>query len=37
LYIDHELARDDADVAEDAAPVTGGLPNRLLNASSWMN
>jgi hypothetical protein len=32
LYIDQELARDDADVADDAAPATGGLPNRLLTA-----
>jgi hypothetical protein len=23
LYIDHELARDDADVADDAAPALG--------------
>ncbi len=35
LYIDHELELDDADVADDAAPATGGLPNlpnRLLTA-----
>jgi excisionase family DNA binding protein len=32
LCIDHEPERDDADVAEDAAPATGGLPNRLLTA-----
>jgi excisionase family DNA binding protein len=32
LYIDHEPEPDDADVAEDAAPATGGLPNRLLTA-----
>ena len=31
LYVDQELARDDADVADDA-PATGGLPNRLLTA-----
>lgn len=32
LYVDHELEHDDADVADDAAPATGGLPNRLLTA-----
>lgn len=32
LYIDQELVRDDADVADDAAPATGSLPNRLLTA-----
>lgn len=32
LYIDHEPEPDDADVAEDAAPATGGIPNRLLTA-----
>ena len=32
LYIDRELERGDADDAEDAAPATGGLPNRLLTA-----
>jgi excisionase family DNA binding protein len=32
LYIDQGLERDDADVADDAAPATGGLPNRLLTA-----
>ncbi len=32
LYIDEELERDDDDAAEDAAPATGGLPNRLLTA-----
>jgi excisionase family DNA binding protein len=32
LYTDQELERDDADVADDAAPATDGLPNRLLTA-----
>ena len=32
LYIDQELTRDDVDVAADAAPAAGGLPNRLLTA-----
>ena len=32
LYTDQEPEREDADVADDAAPATDGLPNRLLTA-----
>lgn len=33
MYIDQELERDDAAAAaDDPAPATGGLPNRLLTA-----
>ena len=32
LHVDKELERHNADAAEDAAPPTRGLPNRLLTA-----
>jgi excisionase family DNA binding protein len=32
LYIDQEIDRHDAHAAEDPAPATGALPNRLLTA-----
>jgi excisionase family DNA binding protein len=32
LYVDQEIDRNDADAAEDPAPATGALRNRLLTA-----